>query len=107
MIVVEGETRKFDSYRHFFNFVRPPAVFKLQFPLSIFSILHYYVQSFVVKLSEKPTECSHPRIEESGPGKGNLVPLSGPVLTKTRGLYSSSFSINAEFSKRLSIAAFP
>ncbi len=42
-----------------------------------------------------------------GVGKGNLAPLSGPLLTKTRGLYSSSFSINAEFSKRFNIADLP
>jgi hypothetical protein len=42
-----------------------------------------------------------------GSGKGNRLPFSGPLLTKTNGLYSSSFSISAEFSKRFSIAAFP
>ena len=44
-------------------------------------------------------------LDESG--KGNLLPLSGPLLTKTNGLYSSSFSMSAEFSKRFNMAAFP
>ena len=40
-------------------------------------------------------------------GKGNLFPFSGPSLTKTSGLYSSSFPMSAEFSNRFNMACLP
>lgn len=40
-------------------------------------------------------------------GNGIRFPFSGPRLLNTRGLYSSSFSMRAEFSNRFNMAAFP
>jgi len=39
--------------------------------------------------------------------KLSRCPFRSPCETKTKGRYSSSFAIKAEFSKRFSIAAFP